>query len=160
MSLVEVAVSMLIVGVGLTAGVQALGSFAAGSRAWQERSVAAHLAAQLMAEINALPFQEPGGAAGTIGRESGETALRTTFDDVDDWDGWYQSPPVNSWGSPMSEYTGYCQQVSVTFDTSLATRTGLTFPAGAAKKITVTVLKDGKTLARVTTIRTLNNTDD
>ncbi|MEP0843428.1 MAG: hypothetical protein HRF43_12060 [Phycisphaerae bacterium] len=160
MSLVEVAVSMLIVGVGLTAGVQALGSFAAGSRAWQERSVAAHLAAQLMAEINALPFQEPGGAAGTIGRESGETALRTTFDDIDDWDGWNQSPPVNSWGSPMSEYTGYCQQVSVTFDTSLATRTGLTFPAGAAKKITVTVLKDGKTLARVTTIRTLNNTDD
>lgn len=155
-TLAEVVVCLLIVGVAITAGLQSLGSFAIGSRAWRERSIATVLANQLMAEINALPYADPSGAS-VIGRDAGETTgTRTTYDDIDDYDGWNESPPKDASGNVMTQYSGYRQQVSVVYDTSLATKTGLTIAGGTSKKITVTVSKDNKILAKLTTIRTQN----
>jgi hypothetical protein len=133
--------------------VQALGSYAAGSLAWQERSVASELANALMSEIDSLPYCDPSGA-NVIARETGESADdRSTFDDVDDYDGWDVSPPRDRTNTAMTAYDGYRQQVTVAFDTSLATNTGVALTAGTFKKITVTILKDDKPLAQLITIR-------
>lgn len=153
LTLAETMVSLVVLAVAVTAGVQSLGSFAAGARTWQERSVALELAAQLMSEINALPFHDPSGNT-SIGRDAGETTGdRTTYDDIDDYDGWDESPPKDASGNAMSQYASYRRQVSVVFDNSLATQTGLTFPAGSFKKITVTILKDNKVLAQLVSVR-------
>ncbi|GMU24737.1 MAG: hypothetical protein AMXMBFR13_48090 [Phycisphaerae bacterium] len=154
LTLAEVAVSLVILGVAMTAGVQSLGSFAVGARTWQERSTGMELANRLMAEINTLPFKESGGA-NTIGREAGENDDdRSTFDDVDDYDDWDVSPPRDTANTQMTGYDGYRQRVTVVFDESLGEEFGVTLTAGLVKKITVTVLKDGKELARLVTYRT------
>lgn len=153
LTLAEVLTCLVILGVAMTAGVQALGSFAASGRAWKERNTAMELANALMVQINELPFNDPDGS-NVIGRESGEiTDQRTTYDDIDDYDGWDASPPVDATGAPMTAYADYRQQVTVEFDTTLAARTGWSLGSGNFKKITVTILKDDKELARLTTIR-------
>jgi len=155
MTLVEVTASLVILGVAVTAGVQALGSFAAGAKGWRERSTALELANALMAEINVLPFADPAGSS-NIELEAGESDDdRTTFDDIDDYNGWDQTPPVDRTGAAMtaSTYKGFRQQVSVVFDNSLATHTGMSLTAGGFKKITVTISKDDKVLAKLVTVR-------
>src|SRR5690554_5058354 len=83
LTLAEVLTCLVILGVAMTAGVQALGSFAASGRAWKERNTAMELANALMVQINELPFNDPDGS-NVIGRESGEiTDQRTTYDDID-----------------------------------------------------------------------------
>lgn len=153
LTLVEVVISLVILGVAVAAGVQALGNFAAGSRTWQERSTALELANTLLAEIDSLPFCDPGGT-NNISLDSGETSDdRSTFDDIDDYNGWDACPPKDKTNAPMTDYAGYRQQVTVAFDTSLATHTGATLTANTYKKITVTISKNDKTLARLITIR-------
>jgi len=153
LTLIEVVVSLVILAVAVTAGLQALGSFATGSRIWQERSTAIELANTLMAEIDALPFADPAGGS-TIGVDSGESATdRSTFDDIDDYDGWDASPPKDKTNATMTGYDGYRQQVSVAFDNTLATFTGAALTANTFKKITVTISKDSRVLAQLTTIR-------
>lgn len=153
LTLVEVVLSMVILGIAISAGVQALGSFAAGSLAWRERNTAGELANALMAEIDSLPFCDPSGS-NTIARESGESADdRSTFDDIDDYDGWDVSPPRDKTNAALTIYDGYRQQVAVAFDTSLATKTGVALTANTFKKITVTILKDDKVLSQLITIR-------
>jgi prepilin-type N-terminal cleavage/methylation domain-containing protein len=153
LTLAEVVISLMILAVAVTAGVQALGSFSVGGMAWQDRSTAIELANALMAEIDSLPFADPAGSS-TIGLESGETpGDRSTFDDIDDYDGWDACPPKDKTNAEMSAYGGFRQQVSVAFDNSLSTATGVAFAAGNFKKITVTISKDDKVLAKLVTVR-------
>ncbi|MFT7685422.1 MAG: MSHA pilin protein MshD [Candidatus Azotimanducaceae bacterium] len=53
-----------------------------------------------------------GSACGGLGDES-ET--RSTFDDVDDYDGLDESPPLDSLGNTRENYIGYRVQVAVTY---------------------------------------------
>jgi type II secretory pathway pseudopilin PulG len=153
LTLVEVVISLIILAVAITAGVQALGSFAAGGRAWQERSTAIELANTLMAEIDSLPFADSGGSI-SIGLDSGEDPEnRSTFDDIDDYNGWDASPPKDKTNAPMAACDGFRQQVTVSFENSLSAYTGVILTAGGFKKITVTISKDDKVLAQLTTIR-------
>lgn len=155
LTLAEVAISLVVLAVALTAGVQALGSFAVGARVWQDRSVAMELAHRLICEVSALPYRDPNGGSVQIGRETGEvTGSRTTYDDVDDYDGWDASPPQDAAGTAMTQYAGYRQQVSVAYDTSLSTYTGQAFGNSTFKQITVIISGNGRALARLVTIRT------
>jgi hypothetical protein len=160
MTYVEVVVSLIILSTAMVASLQAFGIYAMGSRDWGERARALELANQLMAEINALPFEDPMGSVG-IGLESGEIAGdRTTFNDIDDYHGWDESPPTNRNGIALQAYAGYRRTVSVTSDNSLAAATGLSLPADAFKKIVVRVFKDEKELARLVTVRSRHDAAD
>jgi hypothetical protein len=64
-----------------------------------------------MAEILQLPYQDPQGGT-TFGAESGET--RTTFDDLNDYNGYSESPPKSKDGSPLPDVTGWTRQVTIT----------------------------------------------
>ena len=63
-----------------------------------------------------VPACYPAGTAcGALGVES-ET--RSTYDDVDDYDGLDESPPVDSLGNVRQNYTGFRVQVSVSYMTA------------------------------------------
>ena len=88
-----------------------------------------------MAEIMQQAYLDP--TSPTFGPESGEST-RLQFNDVDDYNGWKESPPQNRDGSNIPGYTGWKRKVKVqwadplTLSTSGSSDTGL-------KLITVTV---------------------
>jgi len=158
MTYVEVLVCLVILGVSVAASMRAFGSFAMGRRIWEETAVAQELANQLMVEINMLPFSDPSGS-NSIGIEAGESSTdKRTFDDIDDFNNWNESPPRDRNNAIMSGFEGYSRRVSVGF--SDWNPSGVTFPTGTFKKITVTASKNGRELARVTAFRSRNNVEE
>lgn len=153
----EVVVSLAILATASAASLQALGSFALGSRLWRERATAQELASQLQEEIETLPWADPAGGA-TIGIEVGEASgNRTTFDDIDDFDGWTEPSIQDRAGASLPGYGGYSRSVTVAYANDISSATTPALPTNTFKKITVTVWKNGKQLARLTAIRGAHN---
>lgn len=154
-SYVEALISVVILGTGIVAGLHLYGSFARGMVIDSETAVAQQLAADLMAEIMNQAFEDPALAVGSFG-PGGDESTRRDFDDVDDYDGWTESPPADPDGAPLAGgvYTGYQRQVTV-WNVDPAT---LSTPAGdgttAAKAIQVVVSRNGRQRAVVTAHRT------
>lgn len=113
MTLLECVAASLILAVIAVAAVRAAAG-AAAAQATSSRSVtAALLAESLLAEIERTPYIDPSNPA-TLGRDAGESATdKTTFDDVDDYDGWTESPPQDSNGVAIPNMTGWTRKVSV-----------------------------------------------
>ena len=68
------------------------------------------LAQQMMSEVLQQEYEEDGGNFGT---ESGESSARSDFDDMDDYNGWNESPPTDKAGTALSGYTGWTIDVDV-----------------------------------------------
>ena len=92
-TLIECAAASIILGLMITAGLRAA-TGAGAAQAISARALTGSLLAEgLMNEVSALAYVDPSGSA-TIGLDSGEFAGdKTTFDDVDDFDNWTESPP-------------------------------------------------------------------
>jgi Tfp pilus assembly protein PilV len=149
-SLVEVVMSSLIVGGMLLA---ALNTVTAAKKAEQDnldRVKGAHLAQGLIAEILSLEYAEPDGGT-TLGKDSGET-VRNTFDDVDDYSGWTESPPANINGVTLVGMTGWSTSVVVNWATADTYAAGTS--RSGAKKITVSVRRNGRLVLTTDAIRT------
>ncbi len=93
--------------------------------------VATQLAAELLAEVQlrkwdeGTPSARPGYPAYTVtystgfGVDSGESSSsKAGFDDVDDFDGWSESPPQDPVGNALAELSNFTRTVSVDFVTS------------------------------------------
>jgi Tfp pilus assembly protein PilV len=149
-SLVEAVMSSLIVAGMLLA---ALNSVAAAKKAEQnnvDRVRGTHLAQALVAEILSLEYAEPDGGT-TLAKDSGETT-RNTFDDVDDYNGWTESPPSNINGVALVGMTSWSTSVVVNWATADTYALGTS--RSGAKKITVTVRCNGRLVATTDAIRT------
>ncbi|MFV2065843.1 MAG: hypothetical protein ACC645_02615, partial [Pirellulales bacterium] len=89
MSLVEVAISTLLVGLVVVASMESVG---AAFRTWRvvaQQSDAPFLAQQLMTEVLRAEYEEPDENPPVFGPETSETGgTRALFDDVDDYDNW------------------------------------------------------------------------
>lgn len=86
------------------------------------------LAIELMEEVKSTKFDElsakngSGNWSGTLGPDAGETATnKSTFDDVDDFNGWAQNFGAG--------YPGYTASVSVNYVTSSNLSSPLTIPS-------------------------------
>jgi hypothetical protein len=119
-----------------------------------DRGRAQRLAGDLMNEILLDAYQEPDGAVG-LGLDTGEsTGNRSLFDDVDDYINWSASPPTDMNGNVLPGLTGWTQAVSVawadptTLGSTASTNTGL-------KKMTVTISKNGVTMASIVGYRSI-----
>lgn len=139
-TLVEAAVSTVIVGTMVAAAVSVVGTAARGTQS--ERSIrhGQTLARAMMAEVMSTGFSDPQGGSG-CGPDSGEShADRTTLDDVDDFCGISESWPTDHLGQPIPWAKSWVREVSVSNvapaapDTAVAdnVRTGL-------KRVTVKV---------------------
>ena len=154
LTLVEVVVSTLIVGVMTVAALNALGAATRSGMSARNRAIAQGMADQLMAETLAVAYSDPDGAA-DFGLESGEAAPRINFDDVDDFNGWNCQPPQYSDGTVMADRDDFRQRVTV----QRAVPTNVVqAPSGStdsgAKRIVVTIEYEGTELAEQIVVRT------
>jgi Tfp pilus assembly protein PilV len=153
-SLMEASISALLVGTWCVAAGRAVNSSVRGQSMMADRAKAAWLADALAMEIHQQSYMEPGATTSPITRESGESSgSRATWDDVDDYHGWSDSPPQNKDGTTIANLTGWQRSVTVTWVTlaNIATTSGT---ETGVKKITITVSFNGKTLASRVLIRT------
>lgn len=161
LTLVESALAIAIVSMLLTASLELLGSVAKARLLQSEQAHGAAIAQQLMAEIIQYPYHDSDATVRTFGPEAGEsTGSRNDFDDVDDYDGWTESPPEDKDGTVHMGHAGWRRDVVVTTHT-VADGTGFVlYPMMELKRIEVTVTDpNGKTL-RMTALRSNAGSND
>ncbi|MEO8494722.1 MAG: type II secretion system protein [Planctomycetota bacterium] len=147
-TLVEVAVSTLIVSVLLVAAMNTAGYATRGQIDNKQRAQAKLIANAMLAEILELPYQEPSGTPG-FGPESGE--VRATYDDVDDYKLFTESPPVDKQGAALAGGTGLTHSVVVNYaEPDNLTATSSTDKG--VKRIMVSVARGGTELVSITTV--------
>lgn len=152
-TLIECAGASLILGLMITAGLRA--SVQAGaSQVVSSRSLAGTLLAEaLLNEISMLAYAEPSGAI-TLGPDAGETG-KATFDDIDDYDNWTESPITDSTAVAISGMSKWSRSVRVyralvsSPDTNSAAETGL-------KRIEVTVKFSDRVVAKLSALRSVD----
>ncbi len=151
-SMIETVVSIMIVGGLLVVAMNTAGAAVTGQQKIGDRAKGMLLAEGLMDEILRQAYEEPDDTP-TFGRESSESGSnRADYDDVDDYDGWFASPPESKDGTSMSGYTGWKRSVVVEWVNS-TNLTGVSGTDTGVKRITVTVTRDGRTLAELVAIR-------
>jgi len=153
MSLVEAAVSIVIVGVMFVVAMRTLAASRTNQFTNAQRCRGLLLARDLMAEILRQPYEDPNQLP-VFGHEPGEaTNTRADCDDVDDYDGYSGSPPQYRDGTPIPSTDGYERTATVgwvdpsNLGTVLVTETGI-------KRIRVTVSSSCLHLATLWAIRT------
>lgn len=147
-TLVELIISIVIISIAMIAVLNAFSLSVSHSAdpLWQNKSL--KLAQLYLDEILAKnyddatplggipPVASPG--CGSLGDEAGES--RATYDDVDDYHGITDSPPVSLVGGIDASYNAYSVSVSVSCDGSTVGASGNSH----AKKIVVTITPPGQ----------------
>ncbi len=153
-TLIEAIGSVLIVAVMFVAVMSTVGAARMSQYKMSGRSRGTALAQDLMAEIVQASYEDPDGPSAGIGLDASElTASRATFDDVDDYDGWFASPPQQRDGTVMQHLPGWSRQVAVVWINKNDTVTVVGAETGA-KRITLTVKHNGMLMASLVAIRT------
>ncbi len=153
-TLVEAAISIVLVSVLLVAALDTTGAAKLGQYNTLTRGRAHLLAEDLMAEIMRQSYADPEDVGfidltdpsitpSSLGRDSGEFGGdRVDLDDVDDYHGWTASPPEQKDGTTIPDLTGWTRGVNIErldpANLSLAPASEL-----GLKRITVSVEHDG-----------------
>ncbi len=163
-TLVEAAISIVLVSVLLVAALNTVASAKLGKQKTVERGRAHLLAQELMSEImhqnyadpedvGKIDLRDPSLTTSAIGLDSGESGSnRSGYDDVDDYNGWTADPPQNKDGSVITNLTGWKRIVAVE-RRMLADPTQLTATEEGLKHITVQVERNGALIAQLEAIK-------
>jgi len=148
----EIIIALTILSVALLGFSQIFSTALNASYRAAQESIATNLGRGLMAEIMSKNFVEdptmnPPPALGPDGTESRFGGSGNAFDDVDDYHGYSESPPISVGGLPMDgtagtpDYSKFSRSVSVKYVDFLADGTYNDNPSGNTnyKKVTVTV---------------------
>lgn len=112
-TLVEAAISMVIIAVMVVAALETVGAAAKARALTLDRRIGSTLSHDLMAEVLQNAYVEPIDTP-NFGRESGESGgSRANYDDVDDYDGWSESPPVTKADATIPGFSGWSRAVTV-----------------------------------------------
>ena len=154
-TLIECAGAAIILGLMITAGLRAAAG-AGAAQAVSARALTGSLLAEgLMNEITARSYAEPSGAT-TMGIDSGEVASnKTTFDDVDDFHNWTESPPQSPDGSPIPNMISWSRSVKV-YRAQLAAPDSNSASESGLKRIEVSVTCAGKLVCRISALRAVD----
>ena len=115
LTLAEVAISTLLVGVLMVASLRTVESSLHNWNAASASCDGGALARQLLDEIQTLAYEDADGSP-IFGVETGEAtspATRAQFDDIDDYDAWTSSPPLDKAGNALAEFSGWSRSVSI-----------------------------------------------
>jgi type II secretory pathway pseudopilin PulG len=154
-TIVEAAMATIIVGVMFVAALNTVGT----SRLTQHRASLVErgqlLARLLTAEIVRQSYKDPEGTP-VFGRETNEPAVpRTTWDDVDDYEGLSETPPLARDGTALTNFAGWKWTVKVQWVDPADPSVTKGADSGA-KRITVTVTYKDVPQAVMTVLRTDN----
>jgi MSHA pilin protein MshD len=151
-SLVEVVIATLVVGLVMVAALNSVGAYIRGQQHVANRGRAVMLANDLMTEILTRSYEEPDDSP-VFGPEPGEGAVsRADYDDVDDYHGLNNSPPLDRNGAPLAGGDPWQRAVTVEYVDPDSPGTTVGSDQGV-KRITVTVYRDDTELARLVTLR-------
>jgi type II secretory pathway pseudopilin PulG len=157
-SLVEVTISMVIVSITSLSVIQMFGVSAKTRALSSDRVRGLHLASDLLSEIASQHWADPAGGITSFGAAVHEYdgTTRLNYNDIDDYDGWKQSPPLLPDGTPVPGFDGWTRSVKVEFAvrSENAVVTSGTFERG--KLITVTVERGGRHIAELSSFRSLD----
>jgi len=138
-TLVEVAVSAIVVSVMMVAALRAVSASRTAHAGAERRATARLLADDLMGQIGRVAYTEPGATTLILGPEVGELlAGKAAFDDIDDFNGWTESPPTDVAGASLSRFTNWSRTVTVAW-VGLASPSVSSVTETGAKRITVIV---------------------
>ncbi len=154
-TIVEAVISTVIVAVMFVAALSTVGA----SRVTQHKAALVSrgrlLAESLLSELLQRSYEDPDGGA-VFGVESGESSTtRTDFDDVDDFDGWSSSPPVDRDGTPLTDSIGWRRTVQVEW-VDLSDPGQVKTVETGVKRITVTVEYGDVPQASLVALRTVD----
>jgi len=151
-TLIECAGASIILGLMITAGLRAAAGAGAAQAVSARTLTGTLLAEALLNEVSSLDYAEPSGAT-TLGIDAAEIAgNKSTFDDVDDFDYWNESPPKTPDGTGIANMTKWSRSVRVyrsltnSPESTSATETGL-------KRIEVTVSYSDKVVCTLKALR-------
>lgn len=151
-TLVETAVSMVVVSLMLVAALNAVSASRLGEYKTATQNRALTLAQDLITEIQQQAYEDPNGSA-VFGVETGEASSdRSDFDDVDDYHNWNGAPPEQKNGSDLPDLADWERSVEVAW----VEPTDLTQTSASdkgVKRITVTVENQGVPALSLTVFR-------
>jgi MSHA pilin protein MshD len=154
-SLLEVVISVFLVGTVMVVALEALVAATAGRAHNGNQAQATLLAQALIEEILDQPYVEPDDGA-LFGPESGEAVVggtRADFDDVDDYHGWSGSPPQTKDGTDLSLTGNWRREVSVEWVTADDIEVNSTTDLGL-KSVLVSVEYEGEPMASLSVVVT------
>ncbi|MBL8876505.1 MAG: hypothetical protein JNM86_11980 [Phycisphaerae bacterium] len=151
-TLIECAGASIILGLLITAGLRAAAG-AGASQAMSTRALTGSLLAEGLAqEILSLAYVDPSGGT-TIGPDAGESAAdKATFDDVDDFENWSESPPKAPGGVAIAGMTRWTRSVRVYRALASMPESNSASESGL-KRIEITVSYSGKFVCRIAALR-------
>jgi hypothetical protein len=147
-TLMEAALTTVIIGVGCVAMLQLLSAGTVATRDGTELTMGMNLAGNVRECLMGVSFADPT-VTDNWGPEAGETLL--TYDDLDDFDGKTFSPPIDARRHPLDGYGSWSQSVKVesvqpTDVTKTMSHMTLAAPLRPTSRITVTVQHNDKTV--------------
>lgn len=151
-TLVEAVFSLVLVAGMMTAAMTTVGAAEKSRTLQQEMNRALSLARRLRSEIVQQKYQNPTGVTTVLGPETGET--RATFNDVDDYAGYTDSPPTDTTGAAISGYTGWSRSVEVKWVDPVTLTAPVVQAETGVKRIVVTVTAPSGRSWSVTALRT------
>jgi len=170
-TLIEAALTTVIVGTGVLAIVAAQQAYHQKNQ-WTKRSdTAMRLANELRERTFSMPLHDPITGDGNLGPEPNETGNFALYDDIDDFagpvgddktgDGVTINPPMNALGEEMSDRDNWTQQVKVTnvdpqnVSSSIARPLDMSTDGTQIMRVTVTILFNGPQMDSATAVNEL-----
>lgn len=150
-TLVETVLSLLILGGAFVAALNTIASARGAQAIVTQRQLGLMLAEDLMAEILSQGTYKDGLDVESEGDES--SLGRSSFDAVDDYNGWRSAPPVDADGNAIAGAERYSREVQVVYVKLLNPATRSLSDEGVMR-ITVTVKAGQKVVATLTAYRT------
>lgn len=145
LTIIESVLATVILGISIVAGLKAAAVAAATNRAAAQRIIASQLAADLIQTITTRPYKQAG--TSTIGKDGTAETNPGNFNDVDDYNGWTETPPKDyTHGKQLTGLAGWTRSVVVIWiepsDLNLASTTDK-----GLKRIHVSVTYQGRVMA-------------
>ncbi|MBL8764523.1 MAG: hypothetical protein JNM07_09680 [Phycisphaerae bacterium] len=150
-SLVEAAISVVLVGGVVVASLGGISAALRSARAASDRARASQLAGDLMTEILSCPVDDPLLPSGVTDAPP-TTVDRRSCNDIDDYAALADTPPKDRDGTPISGYTSWSRRVTVQWVLAATPETPSNADTGL-RRITVTVWRNGTELARLVGLR-------
>lgn len=153
-TIIEVLIAMVVVSTMVVAAMKAAAMAATSRTKSLWRVQAQQLAGALMAEVLTRHYEDPTLPTLLLGPDLGESATdRTTWDDIDDYAAYTQSPPRGLDGNPLLNDTYWSWSVSVEWVSSSAPGGAAMLTESGLKRVTVIVKRNGLVLETLVGMR-------
>ncbi len=150
-SLIEIMISVLLVGLSITAMVVATSSFTMANGAGADLSTAEFLVEQVREMTALMAVVDPDTTVTTFGPEEASLA---GYDDVDDLNGSTFSPPIAADRTVLNDLAGFSQRIVVQNVNQSDFNTVVTNHSSKFVRITVTILLSGREITSACWLRT------